>query len=394
MKREDYIDFAKGIGILIVVLGHASLVGLPVHFFIYSFHMPLFFVITGMLTAVTKAYDRPFKSVFLSRLRTIMLPYLIFSVIYTLIDYLELKLAPTDTKAFYFPLNIKDSLTLVGSGPLWFLPTLFISECIYIFLIRKKGFKIGNIIALVSAALGFAALCFIRTPYMDSRTLDDSRFLLLDPAFVIVRSIICLIFLAFGALLYRGFELLKERTHLKYPRILQAVLGVLLMTVTFFISIIPYITNPPFNDFMPQSVDMHYMYLVNPAYFLVCSLMGSTGLILLCKALCPLRSDDAGSTAGHRSVAVLSLCNRLIRFWGRNSLLIMVTHLNCYVLFLGRSFAMFVNPYITHAKTYIYMFNTMWSAMLIESLLILLVNRFCPQILGRPGHKAGEKKTS
>jgi len=49
--RDNAIDIAKGIGILLVIIGHTG--GLPahstVHHFIYSFHMPLFFILGGFL---------------------------------------------------------------------------------------------------------------------------------------------------------------------------------------------------------------------------------------------------------------------------------------------------------------------------------------------------------
>lgn len=41
----DFLDLAKGIGILLVVLGHGMF---PNHFFIDSFHMPLFFILAGI----------------------------------------------------------------------------------------------------------------------------------------------------------------------------------------------------------------------------------------------------------------------------------------------------------------------------------------------------------
>ena len=47
-QRIQYIDIAKGIGILLVVIGHCinslSFLGK----WIWSFHMPLFFVISGL----------------------------------------------------------------------------------------------------------------------------------------------------------------------------------------------------------------------------------------------------------------------------------------------------------------------------------------------------------
>lgn len=47
-NRLEYIDIAKGIGILLVVFGHSSLVLHIENIWIHSFHMPLFFIITGM----------------------------------------------------------------------------------------------------------------------------------------------------------------------------------------------------------------------------------------------------------------------------------------------------------------------------------------------------------
>lgn len=48
-KRIAYIDIAKGIGILFVMLGHCLYSEeSPIRLFIYSFHMPLFFVLSGM----------------------------------------------------------------------------------------------------------------------------------------------------------------------------------------------------------------------------------------------------------------------------------------------------------------------------------------------------------
>ena len=43
-ERLDYIDLAKGIGILLVVIGHGAFN----NFGINIFHMPLFFCISGL----------------------------------------------------------------------------------------------------------------------------------------------------------------------------------------------------------------------------------------------------------------------------------------------------------------------------------------------------------
>ena len=46
-KRETHIDIAKGIAICLMVYGHVETIGMG---FIYLFHMPLFFILSGYLT--------------------------------------------------------------------------------------------------------------------------------------------------------------------------------------------------------------------------------------------------------------------------------------------------------------------------------------------------------
>lgn len=48
-QRIAYIDLVKGIGILCVLLGHLIPNDDVVKPAIYSFHMPLFFIVTGIL---------------------------------------------------------------------------------------------------------------------------------------------------------------------------------------------------------------------------------------------------------------------------------------------------------------------------------------------------------
>ena len=43
-ERVDWVDFLKFIGILVVILGH---INFPLNGFIYTWHMPLFFMISG-----------------------------------------------------------------------------------------------------------------------------------------------------------------------------------------------------------------------------------------------------------------------------------------------------------------------------------------------------------
>lgn len=74
--RDNAIDIAKGIGILLVIVGHTG--GLPadtyIHHFIYSFHMPLFFILGGFLFKSSNIVTHVRKDA-----KRLLLPY-VFSV--------------------------------------------------------------------------------------------------------------------------------------------------------------------------------------------------------------------------------------------------------------------------------------------------------------------------
>ena len=47
-ERIEYIDIAKGFGILLVIAGHLFAYRGPISRWIFSFHMPLFFILSGI----------------------------------------------------------------------------------------------------------------------------------------------------------------------------------------------------------------------------------------------------------------------------------------------------------------------------------------------------------
>lgn len=52
-ERIQYLDICKGVGIIFVVLGHIIQTN-PIRTWIYSFHMPLFFFLSGYIFYFTK----------------------------------------------------------------------------------------------------------------------------------------------------------------------------------------------------------------------------------------------------------------------------------------------------------------------------------------------------
>ena len=58
-RRVEYVDIAKGIGITLVVMGHNdfALISPFAHKLIYSFHMPMFFFMSGLFWSYPVSVD-------------------------------------------------------------------------------------------------------------------------------------------------------------------------------------------------------------------------------------------------------------------------------------------------------------------------------------------------
>lgn len=64
-SRYHWVDHLKTLGIVLVVAGHTAL-PLPLHRWIYAFHMPLFFILSGFLIS-PGAFTVPLREFFLRR---------------------------------------------------------------------------------------------------------------------------------------------------------------------------------------------------------------------------------------------------------------------------------------------------------------------------------------
>jgi acyltransferase len=138
-KRIDYIDIAKAIGIILVYIGHCDLnYKSPLFLWIYSFHMPLFFFISGFLFKFHSqlSYDKIGKILY-NKAISLLIPYLFFSIIQSITFIL-----------FNIPLHnwiIKGW----GTNPLWFLPVLFLIEVLHLCITSNKKILIVASISII-----------------------------------------------------------------------------------------------------------------------------------------------------------------------------------------------------------------------------------------------------
>ena len=89
--RIEWIDYAKVFGIWLVILGHILNAGRPIeaelHMLVYSFHMPFFFFVSGLLFSTKGMAFVPFLK---TKAKSLIVPYIllnIFCVILSILIY-------------------------------------------------------------------------------------------------------------------------------------------------------------------------------------------------------------------------------------------------------------------------------------------------------------------
>lgn len=160
--RIDFIDAAKAIGIVLVVIGHTAAAPVGVTTLIYSFHMPLFFFISGYLQ-VAERFDAPLRDTFRRATRSLLVPYLFFftlSLGYWMatrdLGGRSAKFAGIDAGDALLGLATGVSYDLFVNVTLWFFPCMFMCQVLYAALRRRVAagvllVALGSLAAVILA---------------------------------------------------------------------------------------------------------------------------------------------------------------------------------------------------------------------------------------------------
>ena len=159
MRRIDWVDYGKVIGIYLVVLGHTNL------FFsfkdgIYIFHMPVFFFISGYLFSFSR--NPVYKDFVKKRFRQLIIPYIWINIITYLFWFVLGRHFGDDANAnipWYDPLIgalLGNGSKLIHDVPIWFLVCLFVVENLFYLLFKRiKKIWIGLMIFIIVAYLNY-----------------------------------------------------------------------------------------------------------------------------------------------------------------------------------------------------------------------------------------------
>ena len=258
--RIKYLDYTKGIAILFIIMGHIYLEGNFITW-IYSFHVPLFFIISGIVMNYDKS--KCFKEFFIKKFKSIMLPYILFSI-FNILSYGIIGKLPSNS----VKLSVIYTISLFGINAVWFLGTLFISENLF-FLINKKNSNIYK------ELLCYGALIII--------TLASFKLTYGIIVHLLSRITIALFFINFG---YYYFNIINKINFKSYNIICLLMISSLLAQVN-------------------GKVDLWSLKFNNLFLYVFNSITGSLAIIFMMKKI-------------NRS--------KVLDFLGQNTLIIMATH--------------------------------------------------------------------
>lgn len=155
-NRNLTIDTYRGIGILFVIAGHTFGIPEETYNWIYSFHMPAFFILSGYLFNHSNTKKTPFETI-TKKFYRLIIPAWVLGLLCSIPFIALLIIDKIDYSLFFAKL----AGTLNGypktqynfqSSPLWFLFALFIIE--FIAAIFSKLNKVTHIIVIFLIGIG------------------------------------------------------------------------------------------------------------------------------------------------------------------------------------------------------------------------------------------------
>ena len=165
--RIAYIDNAKGILILCIVLGHIYTEG-AIHKLIYVFHVPAFFIISGILFNYSKIFEKNYVSILKKKICHLLVPLVFFEILGAIVYIIRFGFTQSIFGFIYNTLHFD-----FNNGPDWFLFVLFVDEVVFIIICKiiKNRYIIGGL------AIGVAVLSLVLSSNMISKVMLSFSFI-------------------------------------------------------------------------------------------------------------------------------------------------------------------------------------------------------------------------
>lgn len=345
MKNLTYVDRVKGIGIIAVVMLHSGLTNSLISACISSFIMPLFFMTSGILLKHTQTIQKTRKIFYGKKVKTLLVPYLFFSVC-----YLSMGAIRGYTKPELFGI-IFENITLFGNSVLWFLPCLLMAQAIVYEVYKKINDARGLLICILISMIGYVFVRQLVLYFPKSTLLWQSMFYIL---FAIGRAFFAVGFIGVGYWLHEWIEQIEQASIKRFPKwsytLSSGMIGMLLLVMWVVVAK----KNGP--------TDFKVMALGDLRYYLIAAAAAVMGMILLCKLL---------------------MKETILAFCGRYSLIIMLTHLDLQYLNVSIKCGELLQKCAGNLGNILYWFGVIGSMILLEVITIYMCNHYFAFVFGK-----------
>ncbi|MGL5964424.1 MAG: acyltransferase family protein [Fusobacteriaceae bacterium] len=159
MQRDSKIDSLKGIGIFLVVLGHHN--NFILRDYIYSFHMPLFFFISGYLHKIEnnnlnylKRKIKLVKKYFLGSF-TLLLFWIFIGRKVGLTSQFSGSIIENIIGIFYGTYNLNIGSRMDWGVQMWFIPTIILTGYFCNLLLKKQNILLILMVLIIFNMLNF-----------------------------------------------------------------------------------------------------------------------------------------------------------------------------------------------------------------------------------------------
>lgn len=352
-ERIKYIDATKGIGMLMIMLGHITVYDNPVDTWMSSFKVSLFYIISGFLMSYSGSVKgRNFKNFLSKLLNSLALPYLMFSIIGIIFKTacVLLKHQPMTEVFSVFWEYLMDCIFLKGINSMWFIPSLFIGEIVFFWIVRSP-----KVIKIIYGIFGVFAITLTNmlTGFIENTITAVSLSWIKEDVIRLInatgKSLCAAWFIGAGYIIYIFYKKIKGKN-------IKLALGSILSLINIVLSQIN------------LDVDINSLKEGTHTYlFYICGIIGTLGAIMILDYLSSYINMD------------------LINYLGKNSLIIMCTHTVLGMRSVAYSGWSYV-AYMPDTGNLEYIFKCLIVLIIlifIECGIITFINRYCPFLIGK-----------
>ena len=167
-KRLEYVDIAKGIGLILVVCSHSDAFDLM--WYMMDMCIPLFFFCSGY----TFKMKGTFRESMTKKFRRLFVPYLFFNVVlFCLVCHFSLRelVGIIYSRYSLYPLDVSPNIKFFTSGnyPMWYLTSMIVSYFLFYLLVYYEKYK--HALMFLYALL---IICFIKSPVLLPWSIDTA----------------------------------------------------------------------------------------------------------------------------------------------------------------------------------------------------------------------------